>query len=66
MLKTIASFVPEEVQVVCARVSSWFPEKDTSLGDALSREVREGRMIDSFTKYLRLNGDGGNCPMFSY
>ena len=52
MLKTIASFVPEDVQVVCARVSSWFPEKDTSLGKALSREVREGRMIDSFTKSL--------------
>eukprot|EP00435_Cladocopium_sp_Y103_P062453 s870_g24.t1 len=51
MLKTIATFVPEDVEVVSARISSWFPEKDTPLGKILSREVREGRMIDSFTKY---------------
>lgn len=51
MFKKVATFVPDDVAVVSARLSNFFPANDTLLGSALHREVREGRMVDTFSKY---------------
>ena len=51
MLKKVAPMVPQDVLLISARVSGWFPPNDTALGRFLQGEVREGRMVDSFTKY---------------
>lgn len=51
MLKRMALFIPEDVVLVSARLSNFFPGADTPLGRALSREVRAGRMVETFSKY---------------